>query len=1168
MASVFINEFNYDGAATSKFIEIAGPAGTNLRNWSIALYDEDGTVYQTESLGNRTIDDEGRGFGAVRFRTSALRADYNGIALVNASDEVVEFLSYNGPNGGTGRIEAVDGPVPQGQRSTNIGNEAENAPGSWQRQGTGDESGDFNFAFVEGNNSPNDINEDQTFNTAPVAVDDTDSAVIGQGTTINLLTNDTDPEGDDIDIRAIFRNANQNGDDAIPNDTNPSITTVNGGVVDNIDFENGTATYTNSTGFAGNDTFFYRSDDENGDVSNQATVTINVGGGAGDDILNGTNDPDDINGRGGDDIIRGGAGDDTLNGAAGDDSIDGGLGNDIVRGGAGNDTLNGNQGNDTLNGGAGNDILNGNQGNDSLIGGTGNDTLSGGVGNDTLRGGDGVDTATYSGLTFNGIDGNAAGLDVNLATGTAQHSSGSNVLGSTDELTDIENVTGTSRNDRFIGNAQNNLFNGGDENRPLTTTFTGADGTDYQVRGDVVEYSGIQSDFNIVGTEENFTVTGSGIGTDSLRDIEFLKFDDGVVAVGDALNDGPVAQNDNVATSEDTALFGNVFSDNGNGPDFDTNGDRLRVTRVNGQNSVGNEIFTGSGARLTLRRDGTFDYNPNGRFDSLNQGQTGSDSFNYTLSDGTTTSTATVNVSINGVGGVVTPPPTGTGPLVTVNGAAVNNPVISYGGSQDATSTQFSVSPSNQLNMSGNNFKRVNINSTTLNSNSILRFEYQGNGGETQGIGFDNNNSLGSDDRGNFFQVAGSQTIGSQDIGQFATGSSNGFTQYEIPVGQFTTGTFNFLTFANDDDANANAQAQYRNVELLNTGTGVVNPPPTGGNDLLNVSIRGASLGKEVTSYAGAAQNPNITATVAGNNNQELQLQGNGFRKVNIGGYQVTNNTRLSFGFRSQDGGEVQGIGFDNNNSLSRAADADNFFQVAGSDRFGTTDVSQYEVGTLNGFTQYVIPVAEAGLSGSFNFLTFANDDDRDASAQSQFNNVQLSEANSPNPPTPSNALGITVDGSPQSKDILSYGGASQSDSSFRATVEDNNRELQLEGNGWRRLDITGYQVDANTTLSFEFRSNGAGEVIGLGFDNNNSISRAEDGGNFFQVAGTQSFGIEEEDFGSSVSIGSSSDGFTSYSINVGDFITPSQQFNFLTIGNDDDANTGAISEFRNITLA
>lgn len=95
----------------------------------------------------------------------------------------------------------------------------------------------------------------------------------------------------------------------------------------------------------------------------------------------------------------------------------------------------------------------------------------------------------------------------------------------------------TIRNDRFIGNSDDNVFDGKEEINcgDRQTTFTDRNGDDYQVIADVLEYSGDRSDFTIAGSIDNFTVGGAGIGTDTLIDIEFLKFDDGLVAVNDSL---------------------------------------------------------------------------------------------------------------------------------------------------------------------------------------------------------------------------------------------------------------------------------------------------------------------------------------------------------------------------------------------------------------------------------------------------------------------------------------------------------------------------------------------------------------------------------------------------------------------------------------------------------
>ena len=57
-----------------------------------------------------------------------------------------------------------------------------------------------------------------------------------------------------------------------------------------------------------------------------------------------------------------------------------------------------------------------------------------------------------------------------------------------------------------------------------------------------------------------------------------------------------------------------------------------------------------SGAVVTVNADGSFDYDPNGAFDSLAEGQTATDSFTYTTTDGNETSdSATVTITVSGV---------------------------------------------------------------------------------------------------------------------------------------------------------------------------------------------------------------------------------------------------------------------------------------------------------------------------------------------------------------------------------------------------------------------------------------------------------------------------------------------------------------------------------------
>src|SRR5262249_33142147 len=73
--------------------------------------------------------------------------------------------------------------------------------------------------------------------------------------------------------------------------------------------------------------------------------------------------------------------------------------------------------------------------------------------------------------------------------------------------------------------------------------------------------------------------------------------------------DPGVAQNDFLATTENTIITANVFDDNGYGPDSDPDSS-LSVTGWS-SGTVGTQRTLPSGALLTLNADGTLSYDPN-----------------------------------------------------------------------------------------------------------------------------------------------------------------------------------------------------------------------------------------------------------------------------------------------------------------------------------------------------------------------------------------------------------------------------------------------------------------------------------------------------------------------------------------------------------------------------
>jgi len=105
--TVFINELHYDnsGGDLDELVEVAGPAGTDLTGWTIALYNgSNGEVYRTISLSG-TIPDQQAGFGTVSFLEAGMQNGPDGLALVDQNESVIQFLSYEGV------FSATDGPA-------------------------------------------------------------------------------------------------------------------------------------------------------------------------------------------------------------------------------------------------------------------------------------------------------------------------------------------------------------------------------------------------------------------------------------------------------------------------------------------------------------------------------------------------------------------------------------------------------------------------------------------------------------------------------------------------------------------------------------------------------------------------------------------------------------------------------------------------------------------------------------------------------------------------------------------------------------------------------------------------------------------------------------------------------------------------------------------------
>jgi Ca2+-binding RTX toxin-like protein len=230
-------------------------------------------------------------------------------------------------------------------------------------------------------------------------------------------------------------------------------------------------------------------------VPENSVVNINLHGGPGDDVVTSSAKWGvTMVGEDGDDSLvlapftgsasfSGGNGNDFFKGAGFVDSFSGGDGNDTVvpslnddlHGGAGSDTLDlsasglgqtvdltggsisGATIDDTFENvlaGSGDDVLRGNASANLLSGGGGDDLLDGRFGADAFAGGDGFDVADFSDRT--------SGIVARLNGTPESGNTDDGPSGSRDEIDpDVEGVFGGDGPDTFVGNAADNLFNGG-----------------------------------------------------------------------------------------------------------------------------------------------------------------------------------------------------------------------------------------------------------------------------------------------------------------------------------------------------------------------------------------------------------------------------------------------------------------------------------------------------------------------------------------------------------------------------------------------------------------------------------------------------------------------------------------------------------------------------------
>ncbi|MCM3660321.1 ExeM/NucH family extracellular endonuclease [Georgenia satyanarayanai] len=132
---VFISEIHYDNDGTDQgeAIEVQAPAGTDLTGWQVVLYNGgNGSVYDTKTLDG-TVGESG--VVVQEYPENGVQnGGPDGVALIDASGALVEFLSYEGvmtaSGGPADGVQSIDIGVMQ-PGSTPAGQSLQRVDGVW-----------------------------------------------------------------------------------------------------------------------------------------------------------------------------------------------------------------------------------------------------------------------------------------------------------------------------------------------------------------------------------------------------------------------------------------------------------------------------------------------------------------------------------------------------------------------------------------------------------------------------------------------------------------------------------------------------------------------------------------------------------------------------------------------------------------------------------------------------------------------------------------------------------------------------------------------------------------------------------------------------------------------------------------------------------------------------
>jgi hypothetical protein len=161
-----------------------------------------------------------------------------------------------------------------------------------------------------------------------------------------------------------------------------------------------------------------------------------------------------------------------------------------------------------------------------------------------------------------------------------------------------------------------------------------------------------------------------------------------------------------------------------------------------------------------------------------------------------------------------------------------NFAIESYAGRQDKNGAVSIEDGGATLRLVGNLWKSIEL-PMTITADTVLEFDFSSSQqGEIHTIGFDNDLSLSPEFS---FDLYGTQRYGFSEFRNYANDAPS-TVHYRIPVGEFFTGTMQWLTFGNDHDvAGADGESVYSNIKIYDSSA--------------SVSISGSSASDEGSEY-------------------------------------------------------------------------------------------------------------------------------------------------------------------------------------------------------------------------------------------------------------------------------------------------------------------------------